>query len=106
MLKTLMVLAMALASTNAYNILVLSPISHIGHWLYFEEFIKELLSRGHSVTAITSYNVRRRHDNYTGILIPAYNLQQFCNIIHSGFSQFIKVSCRPCQGHLRWTFHW
>lgn len=70
---------MALATINAYNILVLAPYPIVGHWLYIEEYIKELLSRGHKVTAVTSYNVRRRHENYTAILIPAFNFQKLCN---------------------------
>lgn len=86
MWKCLTILAMVLASINAYNILVLTPYPIVGHWLYVEEFIKELLSRGHKVTAVTSYNVRRGHENYTSYLVPAYNIQQFCKTLHSSFA--------------------
>lgn len=65
-------------SISAYNILVIAPVPIVGHWLYVEEFIRELLARGHKVEAITNYNIRRAHDNYTGILVPLFNFNNHC----------------------------
>lgn len=73
-----MLLAVIVSSIEAYNVLVLAPYPLVGQWLYMEEFIKELLSRGDKVTAVTCYNVRRKHENYTDIQIPMWNMNEHC----------------------------
>lgn len=40
-------------------------------------FVRELLTRGHEVTAITSFHLKPAHSNYTEVLIdPPYDLSQ------------------------------
>lgn len=78
MLKYLMLLAVIVSSIEAYNVLVLAPYPLVGQWLYMEEFIKELLGRGDKVTAVTCYNVRRKHENYTDVQIPMWNMNDHC----------------------------
>lgn len=62
---------------HGYNILVLVPINRDGHWNYMQNFIKELLTRGHEVTCITSIKLTEpKYENYTEILIdPPYDMQ-------------------------------
>lgn len=78
MIKCLMLLSLSLPLINAYNILVVAPVPLVGHWLYVEEFIKELLERGHKVEAIVNYSVRRGHENYTGTTVPLFNVNDHC----------------------------
>uniref|UniRef100_A0A336LTZ6 CSON000634 protein n=1 Tax=Culicoides sonorensis TaxID=179676 RepID=A0A336LTZ6_CULSO len=63
----------------AGNILFLVPFNGPSHWLFLSHFIRELLNRGHHVTAITgikyTYSV---NSNYTEILIdPPYDFSTF-----------------------------
>lgn len=78
MFKYLALLAMFASSMQAYNILVVAPHPLVGHWLYVEEIIKELLKHGHHVTALTAYNVRRKHEHYSEVVIPLWNLNHYC----------------------------
>lgn len=80
-IKNLLLLVWAVSAIDAYNILVVAPLPFIGHWIYFEEFIRDILARGHEVTAITSYNIRQLHPSYTGIVIPAFGIQKHCESI-------------------------
>ncbi|CRK94411.1 CLUMA_CG007918, isoform A [Clunio marinus] len=75
MIKWLLLITIAASSISASNILVLSPMSIVSHWLYLEEIIKDLLIRGHKVTAVTSYLAKKKHENYTTINIPSLNLE-------------------------------
>ena len=78
MIKHLFLLVAVISSIQASNILVIVPTPIVGQWLYFEEFIKNLLTRGHTVTGITSYNLRQQNENYTPIIIPSLNVDQHC----------------------------
>lgn len=71
---------MTMSAISAYNILVVAPTPFSGNWIFIEEFIKELLSRGHKVTALTCYGSRRKHDNYSDIVIPALDIHQHCKM--------------------------
>lgn len=108
MLKYLTLLVVIVSSIETYNVLVLAPYPLVGQWLYMEEFIKELLSRGDKVTAVTCYNVRRKHENYTDVLIPMWNMNEHCkmNIFRSWpFHQLsiLLSSIEKCLlGQLRW----
>lgn len=86
----------ALATTvHGYRILVLVPINRSSHWNYMQVFIKELLTRGHEVTCITSIKLTgHKYENYTEILIdPPYDMQNISkwnndvgnNVIMTGF---------------------
>lgn len=78
MIKYLLFLATVISSSHASNILVIAPTPFVGQWLYLEEFIKSLITRGHKVTGITSYNLRQANENYTPIIIPVLNVDQHC----------------------------
>lgn len=78
MINCLLLLAVALPLINAANILVLAPSPYVANWLFIEEFIKDLLTRGHRVTAIGTFNARRKHDNYSDILVPTIPLGSYC----------------------------
>ena len=49
------------------------------HWLMFEHVIKELLNRGHEVTAITGYQLDTNSSNYKEVLInPIWDFGSKC----------------------------
>ncbi|XP_049301320.1 uncharacterized protein LOC125774984 [Anopheles funestus] len=60
------------------KILFLVPFPAPSHWLWIEHFVKELLSRGHEVTAITNFAMKDPHRNYTEVLIdPPYDIPYY-----------------------------
>uniref|UniRef100_A0A182KAS7 UDP-glycosyltransferases domain-containing protein n=1 Tax=Anopheles christyi TaxID=43041 RepID=A0A182KAS7_9DIPT len=60
------------------KILFLVPFPAPSHWLWIEHFVKELLSRGHEVTAISNFPAKEPHRNYTEILIdPPYDIPYY-----------------------------
>uniref|UniRef100_A0A1Y9H2X1 Uncharacterized protein n=1 Tax=Anopheles dirus TaxID=7168 RepID=A0A1Y9H2X1_9DIPT len=60
------------------KILFLVPFPAPSHWLWIEHFVKELLSRGHELTAITNFAAKESHRNYTEILIdPPYDIPYY-----------------------------
>uniref|UniRef100_U5EXU4 Putative udp-glucuronosyltransferase n=1 Tax=Corethrella appendiculata TaxID=1370023 RepID=U5EXU4_9DIPT len=74
-------LAFSILETDAYRILVLVPFPAPSHWLWIEHFVKELLKRGHEVTAITNYQAKEKHSNYTEIIIdPMYDIPSYLPI--------------------------
>jgi hypothetical protein len=74
----LIVITLALSSIEAHNILVVAPHPVPGNWLFFEQFIKELLHRGHKVSGVTSYNLRQKHENFTGYVVPVLDVEKLC----------------------------
>uniref|UniRef100_A0A182TRD4 Uncharacterized protein n=1 Tax=Anopheles melas TaxID=34690 RepID=A0A182TRD4_9DIPT len=65
-------------SVECGKILFLVPFPAPSHWLWMEHFVKELLSRGHEVTAITNFPAKEAHRNYTEILIdPPYDIPYY-----------------------------
>lgn len=72
---TLLILLNWINVGSGFNVLVLFPFIAKSHWLRFEYVIEELINRGHSVTAITSFKPQQRLRNYTEILIdPPYDV--------------------------------
>lgn len=69
---------MVISSIHASNILVIAPTHNVGTFLYFEEFVRNLLVRGHKVTGITSYNLKNVGENFTQITIPLFNVHEHC----------------------------
>lgn len=68
-------------SVECGKILFLVPFPAPSHWLWIEHFVKELLSRGHEVTAITNFPAKEAHRNYTEILIdPPYDIPYYCKL--------------------------
>ncbi|XP_058056810.1 UDP-glycosyltransferase UGT5-like [Anopheles bellator] len=80
---TLLLLLVLLPARHgeAANILLVSVFPGVSHWLMFEHIIGELLQRGHTVTAITSYRLRgvepnRTDPGYREVLIdPIYDFE-------------------------------
>ena len=65
------------------KILFLIPFPGPSHFLMFKVFIKELIDRGHEVTAISAYPFKERLDNYTEILIePQWSFGDACKCLH------------------------
>ncbi|ETN60503.1 UDP-glucuronosyltransferase 2B28 [Anopheles darlingi] len=68
----------ALPRIDGGKVLFLVPFPAPSHWLWIEHFIKELLTRGHEVTAITNFAAKELHPNYTEILIdPPYDIPYY-----------------------------
>lgn len=75
---TVIILLCAVGLSSAGNVLFLVPFNGPSHWMFLSNFIKELLNRGHHLTAITGLPYRGgAHQNYTEILIdPAYDFDR------------------------------
>ena len=80
MLNILVIFSITISALNAANILFVAPTPIVGPWLYFEEFIKDLLARGNRVHAIVSYNIKTRHANYSDSIVPALKAHSFCKL--------------------------
>lgn len=62
-------------NATAYNILFLLPFPGPSHYVFIGNFVKELISRGHDVTAITNFKLNENSTRYNEILIdPKYDL--------------------------------
>lgn len=59
----------AVGSIEGFKILLLIPFPGPSHFLMFKVFIKELVDRGHEVTAITAFPYNEPLKNYTEIKI-------------------------------------
>ncbi|XP_031621869.1 UDP-glucuronosyltransferase 2B15-like [Contarinia nasturtii] len=72
----ILVLLSFISIVSGYKILFLVPFSGHSHWLQLQNFVKELLKRGHEVTAIVNYPINNfKSPNYTEILIdPPFNM--------------------------------
>lgn len=63
-------LLMLLTITNGYKILFMVPFNAPSHWILLQHFVKELIERGHEVTAIVNSPISNfQSPNYTEILI-------------------------------------
>lgn len=77
----IILLLTTLSISNGYKILFLVPFSGPSHWLSLQYFVKELVYRGHEVTAvvnapITNFKSNFR-SNYSEILIvPPLDLKK------------------------------
>lgn len=75
----LLVLCSALIPCDAYRILFLAPFPVPSHWMWLDHFVREMLNRGHHVTALTNFQTKAPHANYTELIIdPEYNLYPVC----------------------------
>jgi len=72
-----------LPSSDCSKILLISPLPAPSHWLMFQDIIRELLTRGHQLTTITSYKYNSlSNPNYTEVLIdPKYDYEKICKQI-------------------------
>lgn len=72
-----------LSISNGYKILFLVPFAGPSHWFLMQNFVKELLNRGHEVTAITNTPISNfQSPNYTEILInPPFDLMTVCKCL-------------------------
>lgn len=68
---------------SGYKILFLVPFPGSSHWLVLQSFAKELLNRGHEVTAIVNSRINNfTSPNYTEILIdPPFDLDAICKFV-------------------------
>lgn len=76
-----MIVILSLISiSNGYKILFLVPFSGPSHWFLLQTFVKELVDRGHEVTAIVNKQILNFNSpNYTEILInPPCDLSAVC----------------------------
>lgn len=75
-----MLLFAVIASTNGSNVLFLVPFPSPSHWILLQNFVKELVKRGHTVTSVVSKPITNfRSPNYTEILIdPPFDLDANC----------------------------
>ena len=68
-----------LPAIDAYRILFLAPFPVPSHWLWLDHFVREMLDRGHQVTALTNFATKTPHANYTELIIdPPYDLYPTC----------------------------
>lgn len=67
--------------TDGYRILFLAPFPVGSHWMWLNHFVKELLHRGHHVTALTNFPTKDPHQNYTEMIIdPPFHLLSVCKL--------------------------
>lgn len=76
-MNTIFLFLQLLYIVNGYKILLLVPMNGPSHWNYLKNFIRELNSRGHDVTAITSQAMEGYNSTkYREVLIdPPLNLR-------------------------------
>lgn len=72
--------AVALSVVNGAKILVLIPSPSPSHFILLQHFIKELVNRGHNVTAVVNRSIDNFASvNYTEILIdPPLDMDKNC----------------------------
>lgn len=77
-LRCLVIFVAVISFASAGNILFLVPFNGPSHWLFLSHFIRELLNRGHHVTAVTGIKYGESlHLNYTEVLIdPPYDFNK------------------------------
>lgn len=70
----------ALSVANGYKILFLVPFPGPSHWFLLQNFAKELVNRGHEVTAVVNKPIANfKSSNYTEILInPPFDFSTIC----------------------------
>lgn len=72
-----------LSIANGCKILFLVPFAGPSHWFLMQGFVKELVKRGHEVTAITNTPITNfKSANYTEILInPPFDTRTICKFL-------------------------
>ena len=79
--KLFLFLLMIISGIEAYNILVVAPSPNLGQWFYMEEFIREMMNRGHLVTSIGCYGTRAKHPLLTEIFVRVLDVHQYCKFV-------------------------
>lgn len=95
-LLVLILAATAISCTNGANILFLVPSPSPSHWLLLQHFIKELVNRGHIVTAVACRSIDNLSSpNYTKILIdPPLDMDKYCEFSSIFFTtEKLKKGC-------------
>lgn len=65
----------------SYNILFMGPFPAPSHWLWLEHFLRDLLQRGHHVTAVCNHPTTHPHPNLTEIIIdPKFDIPYYCKL--------------------------
>lgn len=93
MLKFVVILLWTLSSIEAYNILVIIPTPNVGQWYYMEEFVRALLSSGHTVTSIGCYGARSKHEGHTQIFVRSFDVEDHCKsdeVVNNSNSMLLK----------------
>lgn len=72
---------------NSANILFLCPFPSPSHWILLQNFVKELVNRGHVVTSVVSKSITNFDSpNYKEILIdPPFDLDTNCEYIQQTY---------------------
>lgn len=90
---TLIVLLSCLLASNSYKILLLAPLPGLSHWGMMQNIINELLNRGHEVTAISSFELKRDSNsmqNYTDVRVePKLNVNAYCEYFFLKFENIV-----------------
>jgi glucuronosyltransferase len=72
----LLITLLLVASANSSKILFLVAFPGHSHWLMFEHVIRELLVRGHEVSAVTNYQLKGNYTNYHEYMIePKFDFE-------------------------------
>nr|XP_029709428.1 UDP-glucuronosyltransferase 1-9-like [Aedes albopictus] len=59
------ILGSIIPRSDGAKILLISAFPGMSHWLTFEHVVNELLERGHEITAISNYRLKRQPSNHT-----------------------------------------
>jgi hypothetical protein len=107
MLRNFLFLSMIISTIEAYNVLFIAPTPDVGQWYYMEEFVRELLNRGHVVTTIASFGARGAHPLLTEIFVPKFNVSEHCELESTTMKSYLKSTenFRSFQKRLRWNVH-
>lgn len=69
----------AFSTIESFKILILLPFPGPSHILMFKTFVKELITRGHEVIAITALPFKEKMINFTEVLIePTWSFGDGC----------------------------
>lgn len=81
-----------LSIANSANILFLCPFPSPSHWFLLQNFVKELVNRGHVVTSVVSKPISNfNSSNYIEILIdPPFDLDKNCELPQSYRKNAVK----------------
>lgn len=71
------------------------PFASTSHWILLQNYVKELVNRGHAVTAIVNQPITNfTMSNYTEVLIdPPFDLRSVCMEIIVTQELFLDIKC-------------
>lgn len=85
------ILLCVISSIDGHNILMVLPFLGPSHFLMFKVFIKEMVDKGHHVTAITAFQYKDKLENYTEVYIDeVWNLNDDCKCFKMGLKIIIN----------------